>query len=106
MHVVDCDRDTVKGWKTPCGTADSVHDTPHAVLNTSISELGGRGQFGVKASNCLGLVDEFALAQEHPLMSQRNPEVPNIGQFFPVRWINSKPQFSFAVRRLLPRVRW
>src|SRR5437667_105367 len=32
-------------------------------------------------------------------MSQRNPEVPNVDQFLPARRINSKPQFSFAVRR-------
>jgi hypothetical protein len=36
------------------------------------------------------VVPEFALAQPYT-------EVPNTGQFLPVRWTNSKRQFSFEV---------
>jgi hypothetical protein len=65
---------------------------------------GPRAQVGVKASNRFRLLGEFIIAQKSPLISQRNPKLPDVGQLFTMHWINDQPQCPFTVRRLLPWV--
>jgi hypothetical protein len=52
----------------------------------------------MKTANCLGFSSKLVLAQVPPLISQRNPELPDIGQIFAMHRINNEAQCPLTVR--------
>jgi hypothetical protein len=56
-------------------------------------------------SQCSGLLPTVSCATEKlTLLCQRDPELPDVTERFAMHWIKCKPNFSLAVRRLLPWV--